>query len=70
MVCDDVPYFQCDAALLAEFPETGYPYPGSSIAGMAGPDLLENRDLLLELAGKSYRYKASVPAKKKKKSGE
>ena len=66
LVCDDVLYFQCDEALLKEFPETGFPYVGASLAGMAGPDLLENQEFLLELAKKSYQYKATKLVKKKK----
>lgn len=66
MVCEDILYFQCDEALLAEFSETGFPYPGAKLAGIAGPNLLEDRDSLLEFAKKAYRYKSSIPPKKKK----
>jgi TfoX/Sxy family transcriptional regulator of competence genes len=66
LACDDTLFFQCDEALLAKFPATGYPYPGAKLAGMADADLLEDHEKLLELAGESYRYKASIPPKKRK----
>ena len=67
MACDDTLFFQCDDALLAKFPTTGFPYPGAKLAGMADADLLENHELLIELARESYSYKKSLPVKKPKK---
>lgn len=66
LVCDDILYFQCDETLLAKFPETGYPYPGASLHGVADPDMLEDRDRLLALAREAYEYKKSKPGKKRK----
>lgn len=67
MACDDTLFFQCDEALLAKFPATGFPYSGAKLAGMADADLLENHELLIELARESYLYKKSLPVKKTKK---
>ena len=67
MACDDTLFFQCDEALLAKFPATEFPYPGAKLAGMADADLLENHELLIELARESYEYKKSVPMKKTKR---
>lgn len=67
LACDDTLFFQCDEALLAKFPATGFPYPGAKLAGMADADLLENHELLIELARESYLYKKSLPVKKSKK---
>ena len=67
MACDDTLFFQCDEALLAKFPATGFPYPGAKLAGMADADLLENHELLIELARESYLYKKSLPVKKPRK---
>lgn len=67
MACDDTLFFQCDEALLVKFPATGFPYPGAKLAGMADADLLENHELLIELARESYLYKKSIPVKKSKK---
>ena len=67
LACDDTLFFQCDEALLAKFPATGFPYPGAKLAGMADADLLENHELLIELARESYLYKKSLPVKKSRK---
>lgn len=67
MACDDTLFFQCDEALLAKFPATGFPYPGAKLAGMADADLLENHEFLIELAGESYLYKKPLPVKKPRK---
>jgi DNA transformation protein and related proteins len=65
MICDDTLYFQADHILLLEFPRNGIPYHGGSLAGMADADLLENHELLLKLARKSYEYKKGKARKKK-----
>lgn len=67
LACDDTLFFQCDEALLAKFPATGFPYPRAKLAGMADADLLENHELLIELARESYLYKKSLPVKKSRK---
>lgn len=67
MACDDTLFFQCDESLLAKFPATGFPYPGAKLAGTADADLLENHELLIELARESYLYKKSLPVKKPRK---
>lgn len=67
LACDDTLFFQCDEALLPKFPATGFPYPGAKLAGMADADLLENHELLIELARESYLYKKSLPVKKSRK---
>lgn len=49
-------FFQCDEALLAKFPATGFPYPGAKARGNGRrTDLLENHELLIELARESIR---------------
>ena len=65
MICDDTLYFQTDHILLLEFPRNGVPYHGATIAGMADADLLENHELFLSLAKKSYEYKKRTSRKKR-----